>query len=580
MEQSNETKNTKTDMRKKLFLSVCLALLSAWALASRVKIEWKTYQQPDGSVLTLTMAGDESFSYFLSPDGKMYEQDAQGVFHILNSEQTVRRAAQAAAQRRLPALKTQWDPNRVYRQAVILVSFSDTDFFDEDPQALYNNMFNTPGYNHRNGAGCVAEYFREQSGGMCNLQFDVYGPFKTDKKAQPYANPNSSTRNYGKEAMIAATRMFVDTTNIDFSVYDWDNDGAVDQIVYVFAGFSGNQGEGVVNGVPVSSRGYVWPNTGTFTTITTKDGKKISNYSNSCELWLNSSSCGIGTICHEYSHSLGLPDVYPTVSNGYVSVVDEWDLMDGGNYTNYGWCPPNFTPLEKMLLGWLTPIELSEPQNITGMKSVSDGGEVYQIKHTDTEYYLLENRQHKGWDYGAPGQGLVVYHVDYSQSAWRGNTLNNVANHFRFDIVHADGLDYNAWDKEVIRRNLYSPYVDKPRLHNIKLSTSPYPWTTDSTEFVNNLLTDSSAPASLMYNANGEGANLLSKAITDIEMSADGLISFKFMGGVVDGIGLKQTAESSKPTVFDLNGRQLQSAGRHGLFIVRQADGTVRKIVR
>ena len=117
-------------------------------------------------------------------------------------------------------------------------------------------------------------------------------------------------------------------------------------------------------------------------------------------------------------------------------------------------------------------------------------------------------------------------------------------------------------------------------MHNIKLSTSPYPWTTDSTEFVNNQLTDNSAPASAMYQENGEGVKLLSKAITDIEMSADGLISFKFMGGVVDGIGLKQTAESSKPTVFDLNGRQLQSAGRHGLFIVRQADGTVRKVVR
>ena len=56
--------------------------------------------------------------------------------------------------------------------------------------------------------------------------------------------------------------------------------------------------------------------------------------------------------------------------------------MDGGNFTNYGWCPPNYTPIEKMLLGWLTPVELTEPASIVNLKPVSEGGEVYIAYYT------------------------------------------------------------------------------------------------------------------------------------------------------------------------------------------------------
>ena len=60
-----------------------------------------------------------------------------------------------------------------------------------------------------------------------------------------------------------------------------------------------------------------------------------------------------------------------------ISVVDEWDLMDGGNYTNRGWCPPNYSPLEKMLMGWLTPEELTENTDINGLKPIAEGGKAF-----------------------------------------------------------------------------------------------------------------------------------------------------------------------------------------------------------
>ena len=478
---------------------------------------------------------------------------------------------------KLPDIIAEWNPNRVYRQLVILVAFKgDSTYFNrENPRETYNRMLNEGGYNERDGKGCMADYFRDQSNGLLNLQFDVYGPYAINQKAQPYDNPTDKTHNYGTQAMIDATQMMIDENpELDFSVYDWNGNGYVNQVIYVFAGFSGNTG--------VSSYGYLWPNTSSFATITTPCGVRISNYTASAECWptKDKASCGIGTICHEFTHSLGLPDIYPTGGNDY-SVVDEWDLMDGGNFTNYGWCPPNYSPFEKMLLGWLTPFELSAATTITGMKCVEDGGDVYMIRHTENECYLLENRQWKGWDAGVPGKGLVIYHVNYDARRWTNNIVNTVDGSPNYSVVHADGLDYNGWDA-LMKEAGVSTYLEDPRLHNRHLSTSAYPWTTDSTDFVNDQLTDQSIPASKMYNANQVGSRFLSKAITNIRVAEDGTVSFDFMGG--DPAGVTALSQKKQPTgVYNLRGYYLGSRWenqRPGLYITRYADGTIKKVVK
>lgn len=485
----------------------------------------------------------------------------------------------APAKRGLPAIINQWDPNRVYHQLVILVSYAgdSVEFSREDPKAAYDAIFNQPGYNERKGPGCMADYFREQSGGMFNVQFDVYGPYKVSQKAQPYEKPTASTKNYGRTALMEATNMLLqEHPDIDFSQYDWNGNHSVNQVIYVCAGYAGNVSADI-------AYGYIWPNTSTFTTITTPDGYKISDYTASAELWPNNASCGIGTICHEYTHSLGLPDVYPTSSSAGFSVLDEWDLMDGGNFTNYGWCPPNYTPLEKMLLGWITPVELTEPSTITNLQPSTEGGDIYRIKHTDNEWLLLENRQQRKWDAGAPGHGLVIYHVNYEASRWAGNTVNNVAGKPYYCLVHADGLDYDQWYDLLTSRMPTTLYQNSERMNSRLLSTAPYPWQTDSTVTVNDSLTDSSVPASLMYNANAAGNTLLGMPITDIQQAADGTVSFDFMGGGT----LLSVREVASPSVrqpvavYDLNGRQQQSlSGRKGIYLIRQADGTIRKVLK
>ena len=497
------------------------------------------------------------------------------------------------APRRLPAINASWDASRTYHQLVILITFKETRdtipepclFKSSNPRELYDRMLNEDGYNQRNGPGCAAEYFREQSGGLFNLQFDVYGPYQVSTKAQPTAKPTDNTRNYGAGPMTEATKQFLaENPDIDFSQYDWNNNGYVNQVVYVFAGYSGNQSN-------ENCYGYVWPNTSMFTAITTHDGKKISSYSNSCELWANGNSCGFGTICHEFTHSLGLPDIYPAHNGWATSVLDEWDLMDGGNFTNFGWCPPNYTPLEKMLLGWLTPVELTAPATIKNLKPVSEGGQAYIIKNTDKEYYLLENRQWIGWDVASPGRGLVIYHVNYDANAWSGNRVNDTSNKPNFDIVSADNMDYTAWNDYLIGTGTRTQYAASPRLHNLHLSTSPYPYAGDP---VVDALTDTSVPAAVMYNANSKGDFLMSKPITNIQMTSDGLISFDFMGGD-DTTGIEDLQISDLPfgssdpnqivdsksvnsNFYDLQGRK--AASQKGLLIVREKNGTVRKIIR
>ena len=494
--------------------------------ATRVKSEWRLYSQPDGSSLQLLCCGDEYSSFFLNRDGQRLTRDSLGFFQVLSPEEngSCTRTRQRPL-RRLPL--SQWNPQRTYRQMVILFSFSDTEFQSMKPRETYDSIFNSPGFNRMNGPGCVADYFRDQSGSLFNLQFDVFGPYKVSGNAQGVEHPDESTRHFGVEQIREATKLMLeDNRSLDFSAYDWNGDGHVNQVVYVYAGYSGNQTE-------PKCFGHIWPHTSSIGSIATPDGHLIDTYSVSGELWASDTSCGIGTICHEFSHTLGLPDIYPTGNSQDYSVVDEWDLMDGGNFTNYGWCPPNYTALEKMLLGWLTPIELTEPATITDMKPVADGGEVYLIRHTDSEYLLLENRQWHGWDYGLPGQGLVVYHVNYDADAWQANEVNSMANRYRFELMPADNLNYKAWDTRMSAKGsagTIDVYRNAPRLNSYYLSSAAFPWINDSTQAVYDMLSDTTAPATVMHNENNLASNLLSKPVTNICMNGNGLVSFDFQG--------------------------------------------------
>ena len=432
-----------------------------------------------------------------------------------------------------------FDPQKTYRLPIVLVSFSDVDFSMSDPKSYYQRVFNEQGYNEGAGLGCMADYFRDQSNGRLNFQFDVYGPYKVSQKAGGHGRGY-----YGADVMTEAVKLLNETESTDFAIYDWDGDGEVNQIFFVSAGYGGNL-----------VAGYIWPNSQTLDVKLPGDRTpyfcSIAN-----ELWKDGSLNGFATVAHEIAHGLGLPDIYPLGEATAFSAVDEWDLLDGGNCTNKSWCPPNLSAMEKKYLGWDQPEELVQSTSITGMQSVSKGGKTYLIRCSDNsdEYYLLENHQQDGWDYGSPGKGLLIIHVDYSTYSWKNNEVNVSDTHYRYDLSHADGKDYIAWDPN---NNGKDPnkWTMPNCLRNIYLSTSPYPYGDNRSVAINS-----------------------SDVITNITQAADGTISFDL---IRESSAIHSPSVETEPVAYyDLKGYLLPGLPLNpGVYIIQYADGSTKKIV-
>ena len=170
---------------------------------------------------------------------------------------------------------------------------------------------------------------------------------------------------------------------------------------------------------------------------------------------------------------------------------------------------------------------------------------------------------------------MVIYHVNYDGSAWRGNSVNNDKTKRRFYLVPADNMDYDAWDAYIDEKGL-NTYAKSPRMNNRHLSTSPYPYVVDG-EVMNNQLTDMSTPAAAMYYPDG---SLLGKPITNIRMSEDGLVSFDFMGGDPTGINDIKVAGFKIQECYDLQGRRVDNPQQGNLYIVRTPQGIRKRLYR
>lgn len=528
-------------MRKTILIILAVIGLAQTAFAVRAKLQWRTYTLSDGTQIELTQWGDEYFNCYRAKDGRFFSYDDSG-FRLLSLEEVQRgltRSEKAWTRSVIPLPSSDWDSKRIYRQAVILISFTDEEFGMDSPNAYYNDLLNTYSSTTLPGTGSMAAYFRDQSGGKANFQFDVYGPVKVSQSS----HPNSG--NSGESVFREALEKTLDSLKVDFTPYDWNGDGEVEQVIFITAGYCANGGA-------TKTSKYLWPNTGFFTTVKTDNGLSITRYSGSAEKWFNEKLCGIGTICHEFSHCLGLPDLYPTIRSYGFSVVDEWDLMDGGNYTNWGWCPPNYSVHEKSLFGWLTPEEFTRTTSIQNLKPLSDGGSAYRITKKGDEFYLLENRQQRGWDQGLPGKGLLITYVNYDPYIWISNDVNNLVVHY--DIVHADGMNYDEWE-DYIKANGLTNYADSENnLNRRYLSTSPYPLKTETAD-VHECL-------DLPY------------PVTNITISADGLISFD----VTVSSGIQDIMQESGQDVwYDLHGRRLSDKPvKKGVYICNKKKIAIR----
>ena len=506
-------------MRKIVLLLLLAMTTTLFAIPAKRGIT-KTLKTADGTTVRAQLFGDEYAHYYLAADGRAYLQQAG-----IAIEADARQLHERAASRRMAL-----DKQRAHRQAIrkvggagkvyegrkkgliILVEYTDVAFEPDHDRTLFTRIANEENYSEGYFVGSVSDYFKAQSGGIFELDFDVVGPVTLAHEQAYYGGNDRYGDDKAPEEMVIEACQAVDA-EVDFSDYDWDGDGEVDQVFILYAGLGEASG---------GDEDTVWPHewqlSGANKSLTL-DGVKIDTYACSSELtgyafdWRGNATVtgidGIGTICHEFSHCLGLPDMYDTNYRYYG--MAQWDLMDMGSYNGDGFRPAGYTSYEKMLAGWLTPIELTGDMEVSQMKALSEGGEAYIIynKGHNEEFYLLENRQRTGWDADLLGEGLLIVHLDYDENAWYYNTVNTAAQQ-RCTIIPAD----NSL-KMVYYGGYY--YVDEADVPG-----DPYP------HQGNNQLTNTSTPRAATHHINASGNRLMDIAITDITQNADGTIAFRF----------------------------------------------------
>ncbi len=476
----------------------------------------------DGTSVSARLVGDEHGHYWLGQDGKAYHQaQAEEYFTVVDVEAIKSRALvrrQQSNARRVKRLA----PRRVgevggitgqKKGLIILVNFSDVSFKSSNNNALYQRIANEENFSYGNFKGSMYDYFKKQSLGQFELTFDVIGPVEVSQ-TQAYYGSNDSQGNDKYPAKMVIEALKLADSQVNYADYDWDGDGEVEQVYVVYAGKGEADGGAATTIWPheweLSSAAYYGDGSG----AQTLDGVKIDTYACGGELdGQTGSIAGIGTMCHEFSHCLGYPDFYDTDYSGGQG-MGYWDLMDSGSYNGDGYQPAGYTSYERWVAGWAEPEELTATKQVSNMPDLQSSGKSYIIYNpgNKNEYYLLENRQQTGWDASIPGAGLLILHVDYSASAWSGNTPNDDPSHQRMTWIAAD----NKYQYETYQGSKYYTFDG--------MANDPFPYGSV------NAFGKSTTPAAQLYNKNTDGTYYLDSSVENITQNSDETVSFKFVG--------------------------------------------------
>lgn len=345
----------------------------------------------------------------------------------------------------------------VQHSLVILAQFSDCPFttVGNDVQQFYEDMLNKEGFSYTNGAnGSARDFYVASSFGKFLPTFDVIGPI-TLPKSYSYYGENGAYRDnasrlmeFVKDACTQADPL------VDFSKYDHDGDGVVDNVFIYFAGY-GEADSGKGNTIWPHAADYrsVCKDAGANSSELVLDGKQIASYTCSNEIngqTVKAQPTGIGTFVHEFGHVLGLADHYDSQASSLAEAFHPgpYDTMASGSYNNNGNTPPVFSAFERASLGWLEYEDLtSAADTLNVLPNLASSNKAYRIPVNGTlgkEFFVLENRQQVGWDQYLPGHGMLMWHIDYDANAWNGNYVNTNNAHQRIDIVEADKIQTSA----------------------------------------------------------------------------------------------------------------------------------------
>jgi M6 family metalloprotease-like protein len=407
---------------KKLTAIIVLALIAgAAAFAVPAWRGYLKYTQPDGSVITIQKHGDEFHHWTTDSSGRLVARDADGFFRPIEASRNEagRRAAQAVRQQR-NAERRAGEHVAVGQKhfLVILVEFSDLSFSSATANEDFSRMLNQEGYSENGATGSARDFYYENSHQYFEPIFDVYGPVKLSQPMAYYGGnvtvDNDEMDKAPEEAVADGCRGLDE--QIDFSMFDNDNDGQVDLVFMYYAGY-GEADSDVEDSIWPHQWELRWAGINLIL-----DGKRINSYACSNELDGYGSNKGkmggIGTVCHEFGHAMGLPDFYDTdyTTNGEAGGLYSYSIMCGGSYNNNGRTPPYFNMEERILLGWIDESvyqEFPESGNYA-LPGVDNNVAWKTATEMDGEYFVYECRNKSGWDKYIPEAGMIVYHVDKS----------------------------------------------------------------------------------------------------------------------------------------------------------------------
>lgn len=432
--------------------SLCVLLFGVPATPEVLRV-----LQPDGTELSVLLRGDEFFHYTTTDDGYLVSRNEAGYYEYAEFTADFRTrslgvrargsAERTAADRRLlkrvskpaaaPVRKNvsyasaemmRFPHNGSPKSLVILAEFSNLSFKVANPQSAFTDLLNQSGYAQNGATGSARDYFIACSDSVFQPEFVVVGPVKLDRPYNYYGGNDANGNDKAPAQMIVDACRKADTLGVDFSVYDTDGDGYVDNVFVYYAGY--NEAEGG----PAET---VWPHRWRVQSAVSIDGVRLNDYACTSELrsYTGTTMCGIGTFCHEFTHVFGFPDLYVTDYNPAGKDLGTWDIMSGGSYNNSGRTPPTYSAYERFYLGWLKPKVLSEPSvvslshlltsNEACLLSATRAHNLNGVSPNPAQFFMIENRQKSGWDAYLPGSGLLITRINYNASLWNSNTLNN-----------------------------------------------------------------------------------------------------------------------------------------------------------
>lgn len=500
---------------KKISALISAALIGTMATnAIPAKRVYRTLTQPDGTTITVMPVGDEHAHYFVTSDGVAMTKDNDGFLHPANKEMI--NALTSHAKERRISRRTETSPGSradistgskyhglghfsedfprtgKIKVLVFLVEYTDVKFKTPDPKNYFSRQLNQEGFSENKGTGSARDYFLAQSGGLFDPEFEVLGPIKLAHDMAYYGANDYWGNDQAPEQMVIEAVKAMDG-QIDYSQYDFNNDGKIDNVFVIYAGY----GE-----ADYDDENTVWPHNFEIRNGGTYDGKRLYGYTCANEIAPDGVPNGIGTFVHEFSHVLGLPDLY-NISNPYdTSTPSEYDVMDYGPYVNDGRTPPSYSAVERNAMGWMFPEEFSTAESYS-LEPLSESNEAYIIPtNKDNEFFMVENRQKIGWDKYLPGHGMLIWHVTFNQSVWDSNNPSG-SKPVGVDLVEAGGS-----------ANSRNPAI---------MAKYPFPGTANVKSF-----TADTTPA-----LKANDGSRINFPITNI-VESNGIISFDMLGGRIE----------------------------------------------